>query len=291
MQVMHAIIGGAPRHRRLPDAKDFALPGVMWGAFDELLTPAFWLGQAWQHEALGTFSNLRLGRTLAEELAACLLGGFGMPAELGLAAYRRLRDRGLLNGQPTATELERSLSEVLLVDGRPRCYRFPKQRAIFLAGCLANLDGFVESDGDGSLRDQLTAMRGIGLKTASWIVRNYRGSNEVAIIDVHLLRAGRHIGLFPSDWLPSKHYRQLEVKFLEFAAALETPASLLDGLIWHYMRCLSSIRTPAAAAPSIASSGQRGLKKQLVSGSSRPLGNGRSTEEACTQRHGLIADS
>src|SRR3954463_6907536 len=91
MQVMHAIISGAPRQRLLPEATDQVLPGVVWGAFDELLTPAFWLGQAWQHEALGTFSDLRLGRSLVEELAACLLGGFGMPAELGLAAYRRLR--------------------------------------------------------------------------------------------------------------------------------------------------------------------------------------------------------
>lgn len=262
MQVMHAIIGGAPRQRLLPEATDYVLPGVVWGAFDELLTPAFWLGQAWQHQVLGTFSDLRLGRSLAEELAACLLGGFGMPAELGLAAYRRLRDRGLLNDRPSAGELERSLSEPFVLDGRSRRYRFPRQRATFLAGCLANLDGFLEPEDDGELRDHLTAMRGIGPKTASWIVRNYRASNAVAIIDVHILRACRHMGLFPPGWLPSKHYRQLECRFLEFAAALQTPASLLDGLIWHYMRCLSStIRDPVSPAPATALSSHRGLRR------------------------------
>lgn len=219
------------------DAPDKDISGVQphdRQRFFQLLTPAFWLGQAWQHQALGTFSDLHLGRSLVEELAACLLGGFGMPAELGLATYRRLRDRGLLNDRSSAGELERSLSEPFVLDGRPRRYRFPRQRAIFLAGCLADLDGFPEPDDDGELRDHLTAMRGIGPKTASGIVRNYRASNAVAIIDVHILRACRHMGLFPSEWLPSKHDRQLECKFLEFAAALQTPASLLDGLIWHY---------------------------------------------------------
>lgn len=268
MQVMRAIIGGAPSQRLLPEATDLVLPGVVWGAFDELLTPAFWLGQAWQHQALGTFNDLRLGRSLAEELAACLLGGFGMPAELGLAAYRRLRDRGLLNDRPAAADLERSLSQVFLLNGRPRRYRFPRQRAVFLAACLADLDGFLEPEDDGELRDRLTAMRGIGPKTASWIVRNYRASNAVAIIDVHILRACRHMGLFPSEWLPSKHYRQLECKFLEFAAALQTPASLLDGLIWHYMRGLSStIRSPWMPPTALSSHRLRRSRQTAVTAS------------------------
>ena len=40
----------------------------------------------------------RLGRTLAEEFAACLLGGHGIPAPVGIAAYERLRERGILCG-------------------------------------------------------------------------------------------------------------------------------------------------------------------------------------------------
>ena len=45
-----------------------------------------------------------------------------------------------------------------------------------------------------ALRDWLLAIPGIGPKTASWIVRNRTGSSAVAIIDVHILRAGTSAG-------------------------------------------------------------------------------------------------
>ena len=75
----------------------------------------------------------------------------------------------------------------------------------------------------------------------SRIVRNHRGSDEVAVIDVHILRAGRHIGLFPMQWRPQTHYRQLESRFLEFATALKVRACLLDAMTWDYMRRLPPV--------------------------------------------------
>jgi hypothetical protein len=107
------------------------------------------------------------------------------------------------------------------------------------------------------LRDRLAELPGIGLKTASWIVRNYRGSSEVAIIDVHILRAGRHIGLFAQDQEPQRHYRELEAAFLAFATALEVPAAMLDGLMWDYMR-----RLPASI---LVSTSTRKLKGNVPS--------------------------
>ena len=241
MQVMHAMFGTDLRELTLPAASDCVIPGVYWGAFDELLTPAYWRGQAWQHEALGTYKDLRLGRTLSEEVAACLLGGFGMPAELGLAAYARLRERDLLVGRPSACVLESALAEPFTYSGGRRTYRFPKQKARYLSACLARLDNFDEPADDISFRDLLSTFPGIGLKTASWIVRNYRASDAVAIIDVHILRAGRHIGLFAADWLPHRHYRRLETAFLCFANAISTRASLLDALMWDQMRRILSL--------------------------------------------------
>jgi thermostable 8-oxoguanine DNA glycosylase len=236
MQVMYALIAGTTERLELPSPDEYVLPGIRWGAFDELLTPAYWRGQAWQHERLGTYRHLRLGHTLAEELAACLLGGFGMKAELGLAAYARLRDRGLLEGTPTDSLLERSLAEPFVIRGYARRYRFPRQKARYLAGCLRLLSDFAEPSDDVVLRDQLAEFPGIGLKTASWIVRNYCGSNRVAVLDVHILRAGRHIGLFPPEISPQRHYCNLEDAFIRFAAALDTGAGMLDGMIWDYMR-------------------------------------------------------
>lgn len=96
MQVMYAIFDGIVSELSIPAPDALVLPSIPWGAFDDLLTPAYWKGQAWQHEHFGTYRSLRLGQTLTEELAACLLGGYGMKAELGLAAFERLREQGLL---------------------------------------------------------------------------------------------------------------------------------------------------------------------------------------------------
>ncbi len=245
MQTMYAVLEGAICRLQLPSSDRQLLSRIRWGSFDELLTPAYWKGQAWQHEQLGTYDDCRLGRSLTEELAACLLGGYGMPAELGLAAYRRLRDRGLFERVPTVPALECALSEPFLMrQGVTRRYRFPRQKARYLAGCLQVIQDVNPPTSDVALRNLLMELPGIGPKTASWIVRNHRGSDAVAIIDVHILRAGRHIGLFPVSWQPQLHYVQLESAFLEFAAALDVRASLLDALIWDYMRRLPSIPAP-----------------------------------------------
>lgn len=236
MQTVYAVIEGEVCNLDIPSPSEEVLPGIHWGAFDELMTPAYWRAQAWQHQKIGTYANLRLGRTLAEELAACLLGGYGMPAELGLAAYSRLLSLGYLAGQPSASELETALLTPLPCNGTLRNYRFPRQKAKYLSACLAQIPYLEELHDDLQLRDQLSRLPGVGLKTASWIVRNYRRSNCVAIIDIHILRAGRYVNLFNDCWKPERHYVELETAFLQFAAAMDTPASLLDGLMWDQMR-------------------------------------------------------
>jgi thermostable 8-oxoguanine DNA glycosylase len=239
MQTMYAVINGELHQLDLPNPDETVLPGITWGAFDEILTPAYWRGQAWQHSFLGTYSELRLGRTLSEEVAACLLGGYGMPAELALAAYDRLRDASLLHGAPGVVQIEQALSEPFELRGSNRRYRFARQKARYLSACLAQLSSLEVPRDDVDFRDRLAQLPGIGLKTASWIVRNFRYSSSVAIIDVHILRAGRAIGLFPNAWEPHRRYRDLEHYFLGFAKAVDVPAATLDSLIWDYMRRLS----------------------------------------------------
>jgi hypothetical protein len=59
-----------------------------------------------------------IGRSLREEVAACLLGGHGMKAEIGVAAFRRLQDRGLLTGVSDEREIELALMEPFVIQGR-----------------------------------------------------------------------------------------------------------------------------------------------------------------------------
>ena len=67
-----------------------------------------------------------------------------------------------------------------------------------------------------------------------------RGSDRVAILDVHICRACSVIGVFPKKAEPAKDYRALETRFLEFAGAVSTRASLLDSVMWHVMRRIGS---------------------------------------------------
>lgn len=220
----------------LPEPELEVLPGIAWGCASEWFTPAFWKFQSKATRTTYTSDSFRLGRTFKEEIAVCLLGGHGLPAELGLAAFDRLRDRKLLHYQVSQAQLEEALCEPLDVGGRRRRYRFPRQKAKYLWHALQAVETIPDTLSPKLLRDHLTLVPGIGPKTASWVVRNHFASDEVAILDVHILRAGAMMGLFSSKADPSKHYFKLEDRFLKFCDAIEEPASQLDALMWDFMR-------------------------------------------------------
>ena len=208
-----------------------------WGDACVMKSPAFWAAQAWMWE-LEEPDHFRLGRSLEEEVMACLLGGYGIPSEVGLAAYERVRQAWHTRPSDVMDEvrLEELLSIPLPVGGRTVRYRFPAQKARYLSGALASLASLDRSLPDVALRNQLNGIRGIGPKTASWIVRNWRGSDEVAILDVHILRVGRSLGLFEQNLQVERHYARLERRFLDFAEDLRVRASILDSVIWMAMR-------------------------------------------------------
>ena len=293
-QQMLALVRGRDVELTLPDPDEDVLPGVAWGRFDVLFTPAFWRGQAWQHAELGNYAPVPLGGDLAEEVAVCLLGGYGIPAELGLAAFDRLRNLELLKGEPDADDLESALSAPFQVLGQMRRYRFARSKAQALAGALRLLPGIDADIADLDLRNSLMSLPGIGPKTASWIVRNFRGSDDVAIMDVHIARAGRIIGFIGHDLDPSKNYFAMETAFLGFASAIGVRASVLDGLMWDYMRRFGAIAreaeihtsertgygstatgrhgTPSAAVPQATTRGSSGNREADMSPPRAPRG-------------------
>lgn len=245
---MYAMQDGETRELFLPPPQFEILPGVRWGRFDVLFTPAFWAGRDWVHRLDRSFSSVRLGTTLREEVIACLLGGYGIPAEIGLAAFRRLRDEGLIEKRPHADVVGRLLAEPLTIGTRRVRYRFARQRGTYVAAALRLLPS--ENDlpaGDRDLREILLRLPGVGPKTASWITRNLRGSDEVAILDVHVCRACSAAGVFSADANPSRDYFGLEDRFLKFARALGAQASHLDNVIWQTMRRLGGHMRSLAA--------------------------------------------
>ncbi len=222
----------------LPNASLEVLPGIVWGAVEQPFTPAFWAAQV--HLAGrgdDTPPTFRLGRSFHEEAVACLLGGHGIPAEMGLAAFEALRSHGFLEGCcPSEGEVCSVLERPLRIRDRHLRYRFARQKGRYVAALLQNLNELPSNLDDRQLRDWLLQSPGIGLKTASWIVRNWRGSDSVAIIDIHLHRAGLLTGFFTRhDALP-KSYLGMEERYLDFALAIGVQASLLDAIIWQQMR-------------------------------------------------------
>ena len=238
-QQVRACVPGGVATVDLPAPEDEALDGVPWGRFDVLFTPAFWAGRAWLSNLDGEQRTHRLGRTLREEIAACLLGGFGIPAEVGLAAFSRIRDRGLLQGEPTAALLMTNLREPLRIGERVVRYRFAAQKARYLAEVLRQFDELAAPLDDVAFRDSLAHLPGIGLKTASWITRNTRDSDAVAILDVHVCRACILAGVFHPGVRVAGAYRRLEDRYLTFASAIDVRPSLLDSLMWENMRRLA----------------------------------------------------
>jgi thermostable 8-oxoguanine DNA glycosylase len=249
-QVVHGFSGAKSQRLELPDPEAELLPGIRWGSFDHLFTPAFWAAHAWQFSLAGQLPpHHRLCSSLRQEILACLLGGYGIPAEVGLAAFAHLSALGLLERSPTESELLSGLQQPLLVNGRITRYRFARQKANYLAATLRVLDHEDPPSGlsDVQFRNWLTRLPGVGLKTASWITRNVRDSDAVAIIDIHLFRAGRLAGIFPARARIERDYEDLERRFIGFASAIGVRASQLDALVWHFMKRVGRVGIEALA--------------------------------------------
>jgi hypothetical protein len=220
---------------------DEVVPGVRFGRPEWVPTPAFWAALARQEGDSPDAYVSPAGTPLLEDVGFCLLGGYGIKMEVNRAAWERLSRAGIFSPveTPSEPEIEALLREPLMVEGRPVRYRFPRQRAARLAFAMRQLKAAAPPTHDPlAFRASLMTLPGIGPKTASWIVRNWMGSDAVAILDIHVLRAGKIIGLFPQDYRLPRDYEALERRFLDFAKALQVPASLLDALIWREMRIL-----------------------------------------------------
>lgn len=222
----------------LPAPDEEIVPGVFWGSPACLWTPAFWKSVVHHAgETLPQFGGQE--KPLSHTVAFCLLGGYGVTFELNEAAFCRILDAGLLEPglKAEADAFEQCLSEPLRVNGRSIRYRFPRQRGKRLAAALAALDADPPpADDVFAFRRNLMRIPGIGPKTASWIARDWLGSDQVAILDIHLIRACQIMKLFPRGVKLPRDYDRLERRFLDFASALGVRASVLDSIIWMEMR-------------------------------------------------------
>lgn len=227
----------APFH---PD--DEVMPGMRFGREDELLSPAYWAMRCVTADPADIDFVNRHG-TLEEEIGFCLLGGFGVTLEVATAFFERLRINGVFEPGVIVSEpdLFAMLDEPAAVRGRPHRYRFPMQRARRVHRAMAGLATMEFEEADPiRFRDQIQSLEGVGPKTASWIARNWLDTDSIAILDIHVLRAGWLLNLFDRNCRLPRDYFDLEKKFLNFAKNLHVRASVLDSVVWYDMRTFGS---------------------------------------------------
>jgi N-glycosylase/DNA lyase len=240
-QYAEVLLGNEIHVVELPAPQAEVIAGVKWGQFDHIFSPAFWFVRAWYQRAHAPVVH-RLGENLVEEIVACLLGGYGLPAEIGLAAFARLKQNGMLANLVSEENIFRALMEPLIVRGRRVHYRYPRQRSHFVAEALKRVNSSPPPavTDDLRFRGWLLGFKGIGLKTASWITRNFLDSDNVAILDVHIYRAGLLAGVFSPEQTVVRDYQVLEEQLVRFATALNVRLALLDSLMWSEMRQMGS---------------------------------------------------
>ncbi|MFO1407021.1 MAG: hypothetical protein U1F08_05730 [Steroidobacteraceae bacterium] len=257
----------------LPDPNCIVVAHVPWGSVDALPTPAYWSCQVFGRRIIGLPPKYRLGRSLAEEVGACLLGGHGIPATVGVAAFERLRRLGVFDEpQINEAQLKKLLTEPIPVDGRLVRYRFATQKSRYLASALRMVRSAPSFEKGRELRDWLLLLPGIGYKTASWVARNWLDADDVAIIDVHILRVGRAIGLFPAGLTVERHYLEIEQRFLAFSSAIGVRASELDSVIWQEMAASpQASRYLIEYASEHESAGNRRTRRSTVKSPQREL--------------------
>lgn len=161
----------------------------------------------------------------------------------GNRIFDRLKSEGVFQTQNPISEktVLRLLDEPAQVNGRPHRYRFPNQRARRISKAMQELTQIeLATDKPVTFRNQIQSLEGVGPKTASWIARNWLDTDEIAILDIHVLRAGWIIRLFEKDCRLPTQYEELERRFLFFSNELQVRASVLDAVMWSDMRNFGS---------------------------------------------------
>ena len=208
-----------------------------------LYTDAFWKLQYELFDCnFGTESLLKEKGSYIDEVVACLLGGFGFKAEIGWAAFRRLKNRNLIKCGVDYSSLVNALLEPLKVGETWTHYRFPRQKSKYVYDFLCRKDlKCAPLENDRAFRSWLLTINGIGPKTASWITRNYFLSNNIAIIDIHIYRAGILTGFVSPELDIHKNYFEIEQCFLNYCHSLKVKPSIMDMVMWLNMKKTNKI--------------------------------------------------
>ncbi len=188
---------------------------------------------------------------IESELLFCLMGGFGITYEHGRSAAEVIwqlrpfseewKDRDLFEAILDA--LMQPQFEPTKADGTLRRYRFPRQKASTIVKARNWLLGnspihqrLLELSSSRERRRLLSDCPGIGMKTASWLLRNLGMGAELATIDIHVFRALADAGRIPDSVQIPRDYELVENAFLKWCDELDAPPAAFDLFVWDWQR-------------------------------------------------------
>ena len=183
---------------------------------------------------------------LWRELITCILGS-QVPNWMGVAAARQLDEQGLVVpcGNFDVERIASALRAPIESPHGPRRYRFPNSKARHIVAAhravcqqYGDLRSLVsDSSPDECRRRLVESVPGVGLKQASLFLRNVGISSGFAILDTHVVRYMREVGLvgiLPRSITPEMYY-VLESVLSRYADQLGRPVGHVDRAIWAVM--------------------------------------------------------
>lgn len=195
---------------------------------------------------------------LAYELANCILGS-GVRYEISLSYASILRKRNLLSynyirGNDGFNEIAKALSEPVQSVTENivyKKYRYPKRGASLVYRSLSriysefldirNLVAFYPEPA--SLRRALIEIcPGIGPKQASHYLKNIGLTNNMAILDRHIMKYLEISGgnrICRNNVSEIDKYEEVEKHFVDLASNFGFPASVVDQALWFIMKALN----------------------------------------------------
>lgn len=160
----------------------------------------------------------------------------------------------ILTPQAEAVECDKAIKELesrgLLFNAQPKTISPYLKAARFLnkkAGFIVNARNFFKKNGRFSIKDYIDEkdifktrewlvenIKGIGYKEASHFLRNIGFGKDLAILDVHILKNLKELGVIKKipKSLTKKEYLGIENKVREFCKKINIPMDELDLLLW-----------------------------------------------------------
>jgi hypothetical protein len=185
------------------------------------------------------------------EILFCLLGGFGITYEHNQSAAKAVAELEPFAEGWDDNELFEAIVSMLSLarfepprrSGELRRYRFPRRKSALIVSARRWLQFHTPLDerllvltSEKDRREFLCRCPGIGPKTASWLLRNLGWAEELAVLDVHVVRALSEAGRIGHDVRLPRDYDFVEEAFVRWCRELSAPPAAFDLFVWEWQR-------------------------------------------------------